>query len=314
VLNFGGFGPIFALPAGFKLRLGSRTIDEFVSGTFPVGNFTIGYLRIPSFAPGSVANALSQLEGEVAFFKQNTDGLVIDEMRNPGGIVYYTTEIARRLIPGGFRTIGFQLRATREWVNTFSSYYENAKAVGAPAVVIAFYKSYLDDVNAAYSGGRGDTGPLPLDQIFLSPQPFSPSIDVPALKDNGGNVIGYDKPMLLLVDEFSVSGGDAFAAVMQDNKAATLFGHRTGGLGGTNVNYTAGSYSEAVVGVTRGLMVRKAPVVTQDFPTTQYVENVGVRPEIESDYMTLDNLLQNGAPFVNAFSQAIANLITASKK
>jgi hypothetical protein len=33
------------------------------------------------------------------------------------------------------------------------------------------------------------------------------------------------------------------------------------------------------------------------------VENIGVRPEIQADYMTRDNLTQNGKPFVDTFSR-----------
>jgi hypothetical protein len=58
--------------------------------------------------------------------------------------------------------------------------------------------------------------------------------------------------------------------------------------------------------MTIGLQVRKAPIATSDYPTTPYIENVGVRPDVVSDYMTRDNLLQNGAPFVNGFLQSMA--------
>jgi len=50
--------------------------------------------------------------------------------------------------------------------------------------------------------------------------------------------------------------------------------------------------------------VRKQPVTTPDYPTTSYIENVGVRPDILMDYMTLDNLLNRGATFVSAFTAA----------
>ena len=43
-----------------------------------------------------------------------------------------------------------------------------------------------------------------------------------------------------------------------------------------------------------------------------YIENIGVRPDIAVDYMTRWNLLSAGAPFVQAFIQAIEQLVTAS--
>ena len=56
-------------------------------------------------------------------------------------------------------------------------------------------------------------------------------------------------------------------------------------------------------------MVRNEQVYTADFPTTSYIENVGVRPNIEVDYMTEANLTDNGKAFVDAFTAAILDLL-----
>ena len=61
--------------------------------------------------------------------------------------------------------------------------------------------------------------------------------------------------------------------------------------------------------MTRGLMNRPKAITVEGFPTTTHIENVGVRPDIEVDYMTKDNLLQRGKPFVDAFTAAMVNLI-----
>ena len=60
-------------------------------------------------------------------------------------------------------------------------------------------------------------------------------------------------------------------------------------------------------------MNRKNPVVTEDYPAAPYVENIGVRPEITVDYMTRDNLMQNGRPFVDAFVTAMVDHIRKSQ-
>jgi hypothetical protein len=52
-------------------------------------------------------------------------------------------------------------------------------------------------------------------------------------------------------------------------------------------------------------MNRKNPIVTAEYPTAPYVENIGVRPEITVDYMTIDNFSRGGKPFVDAFVAAI---------
>lgn len=56
-------------------------------------------------------------------------------------------------------------------------------------------------------------------------------------------------------------------------------------------------------------MVRKAPIMTAEFGPTPYVENVGVSPEIEQDYMTIDNLTNAGAPFIRGFTKAIVDRV-----
>src|SRR5438093_13358913 len=86
VNGFGAQSPIFvaSMPAGFTRRLGA-TADVFYSGTFQSGGFKIGYIRIPSFSPPNSTTAINIFRGEIAFLEQNTDGLIIDDMRNPGG-------------------------------------------------------------------------------------------------------------------------------------------------------------------------------------------------------------------------------------
>jgi C-terminal processing protease CtpA/Prc len=96
--------------------------------------------------------------------------------------------------------------------------------------------------------------------------------------------------VLLLTDEMSASSADIFSALVQDNHIASLFGYRTMGAGGSPEQTEAGVYSEGLTSVTRSLAVRLQPVVTPDYPTTSYVENVGVRPDLPFDYMTADNL------------------------
>jgi C-terminal processing protease CtpA/Prc len=121
----------------------------------------------------------------------------------------------------------------------------------------------------------------------------------------------YTKPILLLVDEMSASAADFFASMLQDNHIAPLFGYRTMGAGGSPGSFSIGIYTEGHTYVTRSLLVRAQPVATPEYPTTSYIENVGVRPETVVDYMTTDNLLNQGRTFVNAFSAAAEALIQA---
>ena len=111
--GFGSLNPIFVnalANARFTRRLGGSAADFFYSGTFKYEELTIGYIRIPSYSPTSTAAALTQFEREIAFFNANTDGLIVDEMRNPGGNLCYGEDIAARLATDYFRATGFRLR------------------------------------------------------------------------------------------------------------------------------------------------------------------------------------------------------------
>jgi hypothetical protein len=84
---------------------------------------------------------------------------------------------------------------------------------------------------------------------------------------------------------------------------------RTMGAGGSVRSYPAVAYTEATISVTVSLMNRGRVIQTPDYPPTPHIENVGVRPDIVNDYMTRQNLMTGGAPFVQAFTAAIVNQI-----
>jgi C-terminal processing protease CtpA/Prc len=230
--------------------------------------------------------------------QQTTDGLILDIMRNPGGDVCFAEDLLTRVNPNSYRTVGLEIRATRSWVMDFLQALENAMAFGADDATVQQLQNNLSAVQQAFHHPSGRTAPLPV---------CGPSLDM------NGRMNAYTKPIMLLTDEFTSSAADLFAAVMQDNGRALLFGNRTMGAGG-NVNlYEATTYSEGFAYVTESLMSRKNRITTMEFPATTYIENVGVRPDIVRDYMTSDNLVNNGSTFVKAFTDAMATYIYSTR-
>jgi PDZ domain/Peptidase family S41 len=132
VLGVGARSPIYTPPAGFVTRLGTQPAHFFFSGTYASNGVRIGLLRIPSEAPPSTAVALQQLNQEIAFFNSNTDVLVVDITRNPGGNLTTAEAFAQRLIPNTFRTVGFEFRATALEVSLFAQRLTLAQNSGAP--------------------------------------------------------------------------------------------------------------------------------------------------------------------------------------
>lgn len=304
LLGYGSRTPVFDLPAGFVQRLGKVPSDFFYSGTFQAGTLRIGYIRIPTYAPPSTSTALTQFETEMAYFQDNTDGLIVDEMRNTGGSLCFGENIAARLIPYPFHTTAYEIRATRSRVISFYNSLSFARAAGLDQWMIDLYEMIFDELYQAYTENRGRTGPLPL---------CSPSIDRQPAMDRTGKVIAYTKPVIMLIDDFSTSTADSVPGMFQDARRGLLVGLRTNGAGGNNTSIAAGAYSEGFAGMTLALQIRANPIVTSDFPTTAYIENVGVRPDVEIDYMTRENLLTRGKPFMDAVTATMVNYIKTGK-
>jgi hypothetical protein len=85
------------------------------------------------------------------------------------------------------------------------------------------------------------------------------------------------------------------------------------GAGGNVVSYQSGSYSELGFSVTQSLMHRQQPGAVPGYPASSYVENVGVHPEIEEEYMTRDNLVNGGRPYVEVFTRAMVEHIRRNR-
>jgi hypothetical protein len=168
---------------------------------------------------------------------------------------------------------------------------------GASPFVIETYTQILKKMEEAYRGNRPRTEPVPACSLQLHG-------NAPALGAQG-NVAAYTKPLIVLVDEFTISAGDIFAAMLQDNQRGPLVGTRTNGAGGSVLGFLAGAYSEATAGNTNSLVTRIAPVEVPGYPATHYIENVGAHADVHLDYMTRANLVTGGRPFVEAVTSTI---------
>jgi len=305
VLGLGSRTPVFVagLPANFVQRLGRTPTEFHFSGTYEADGLRIGYLRIPNFAPPSEATATTELQNEIAYLEQNTDGLVVDVMRNTGGGCYMLTA-ASYLIPTPFFFFGEEVRVTIARINGIAAALAAAINSGAPPFIIQIYQDILAQLQLAYSEGRPRTPPLPACSLQMHG-------NEPA-RDAQGNILAYTKPLIVLIDEFSISAGDIFPAMLQDNQRGPLVGTRTNGAGGSVSGFLVGTYSESVAGNTNTLVTRIAPVQVPGYPVAHYIENIGAHADIPLDYMTRANLLLGGRPFVDGFTGVIVNEIRGS--
>jgi C-terminal processing protease CtpA/Prc len=306
--------PYYAPPAGFQVRVGLASSDPFLTGVYRSGQNRIGLIRIPNFAPSLPSSVvLNLLNNEIAYMRANTDGLVVDVTRNTGGGCI-GLDYAARLIPNRFWFFGEQLRPTQSLIATYDTYLNAARQLGAEQWVIDTYEVRLAELKSSLRENRAMTGPIPAcGSSLVSPAFQPPSFENEPFTAPDGTVLAYDKPLIVLVDEFSLSMGDIFPAMMQDNKRGPIVGMRTGGLGGSVSAWPAGFYGEASATNTNSLVVRRDNVISPDMPAAPFVENIGVIPDIELDYMTRSNLLSRGRDFVNAFTRIIDDEIAKSK-
>jgi len=297
ILNFGALPPVWDLPSSFQIHLGEGKYDDFYTGVMISHGFRIGYLRIPSFDPSSADEALSQLDSEIQYLEANSDGLVLDVMRNPGGLLCYQEDLMMRVMPGSWRAIGLQMRPDWSIVAALQEGVASARAAGWSAQDVQTYQELADEFRAAYDGNRLT---VPSSVCYLG-------LDRPPAAQP------YTKPILLLVDEFSASAADCFAALFQDNQRGKLFGYRTNGAGGSVVDLPVGFYSEfGEAYVTNSLMYRPNAVAANGYALSHTIENAGVQPDVPFDYMQPEVLRLRGKPFVDAFlAELVAELKAA---
>jgi hypothetical protein len=301
-LGEGLLKPIFQLPDDFQQRLGSSPFDAFFSGIYQAGGYKIGFLRVGTFQIMDTTAALQQLDAEVQYLGENTDGLILDIMRNNGGNANYQDDVARRFFPTTFKTLAEQIRPTHDVVQAAAGALMDARQATPPNPdLIAHLQQVYDELNSAYTKGRRLTRPLlPRNTTAL----LSPA------RDREGNVIAYSKPILLLVDENTACGAEAFAAVFQDNRRGPVVGKRTQGVGGARSNPLGGFFSEATLSVTRTLFVREQPGRSKPI----YIQNTGVTPDIFLDFMTRENLTGGGRVFVEGFTRSMVSYLRAPSR
>jgi C-terminal processing protease CtpA/Prc len=320
ILNVGSVAPIYlkGLPSTFVQRLGTRSSDFFFSGIYTASGKKIGIIRIPDFCGSDPAcsvdfldSAVAQFQREITYMKQNTDALVVDVSRNPGGYGFYGLQLLDRLTDKPYTHAGFILRPQYADVVNLNQALDPTNPFGLEQWQLDATRAFRDEILQAYQSNRGLTGPLPIDFGYSSDPADVPaySFSHPALVDASGKAIGYDKPVLCLVDEGSYSAAELFSSAFQDAKRGPVMGMGTGGLGGGRSDVTTGIYSEAATSVTVTQLLRSQPIANPDFMAAPYIENIGVRPDLALDFMTVDNLSSGGMAYVNAFTAAVVNLL-----
>lgn len=233
----------------------------------------IGYIRIAAY-DGSTAET-RQFLTIMQHMNQITDGLIIDQIHNPGGSVFYLYALVSTMATQPMKTPAHRMSLLQEDIAEVLPEIEQLKKVkndddakkifggdsieGYPAdyQLSQFFLTYLNFKVDQWGKGKTLTDPhfLGLDQIMPHPEGT------------------YTKPILIVVDQLDFSGGDFFPAIMQDNKRATIFGTRTAGAGG----YVLSVQYPNIMGVQQFSVTGSIAERVNMNP----IENLGVTPDIQ---------------------------------
>lgn len=260
----------------------------------------IGYVRIASYeGEAKEAAAFGQL---VTKFQAETDALVIDQVNNPGGSLFYMYALLSRLtdkpLVAPTQKVAVGEEDAYESLQTLMAAQqvgseEQVKQILGPSIggyvtTLKLWKqmvAYAAFVYQELRAGKRLTDIFP----FLGIDKIAPH---PTER--------YTKPILLLINELDFSCGDFFPAILQDNGRATVFGVRTAGAGGAvKATQFPNQFGIAGLAYTWTIALR-----TSGKP----IENLGVTPDI--GYQTTEEDLKSGfAGYARAVQAALANLL-----
>ncbi|MBI4356590.1 MAG: protease-like activity factor CPAF [Gammaproteobacteria bacterium] len=276
-------------------------LSSFYAYLFELPNQkVIGYVRIPHF----MGNALAVFEFSqiIKHFESKADALVVDEMNNPGGSLFYMYALASMLSDQALVTPRHRMSITPSDVKgayQALEILEQVEGTGQAKAVLGlnlngypmtyefanFMRGYYEFIIAQWEAGKRLTEPYYIAGIdHIAPYPEAQ----------------FTKPILLLVNSLVFSGGDFFAAILQDNERATLLGSRTAGAGGFVVTEQASNlFGIEDIAITASIAERK---------NKKPIENLGVNPDIAYSF-TVDDLRENYTGYVSAIHAGLGKLL-----
>ncbi len=233
--------------------------DPFVAYYHPTEKGNVGYLRIPHYYwlddnnSNYASEVFSQYEYAISVLEKNTVGLIIDQDHNCGGSVDYLEDMISLFTQKPVLPMQFELLANK---TTYIDYANDIQNWTTPHTILEEQvKKVQELIYNSWSKGH-----------FLTPKTSISGKDwiYP-------HRIHYTKPIVMLIDELSGSGGDAFPSLMQGYGLAKLLGTRTSGLGGHVTQMPSLNYSAMEYRMTRSLFYR---------PDGVAVENNGAVPDV----------------------------------
>jgi len=218
----------------------------------------IGYIRIHSFDIGD-PNLGQYVAILKEFNRRHIKRVIIDTLDNLGGSLTHGLRMANLLTTKSVEYPQMQLGLNSAWLDAFN----NEATYGTTPSDREWSRRIFDDLYAQAKSGQRLSKPISALALDPDVNNFPKTDALPA-----------DSKIVVLINEMCVSMCDIFAAVVKDNKLATLMGTQTMGGGGNIVNH----YEAPGIGIhlsqTQSLILRKDGT---------YIENHGIEPDVAVD-------------------------------
>ncbi len=260
----------------------------------------VGYVRIATYKAG--VDESQEFNDLMELMQNETDALVIDQINNPGGSLFFLYSLLSYLTDKPLYTPKHRISLNQKDISFVLKYIplfeliendDDAKAVigqsfdGMPVTyqLAQFMLNYFRFIIEQWEIGNTLTEPSYVYGVdFINPSPY----------------VNFTKPILLLVNELDFSGGDFFPAILQDNQRAVLLGTKTAGAGGMvdKVNYIN------LLGIEQISLTASIAARVDQNP----IENLGVTPDIKYE-LTADDLQNGYQGYVEAINNALDALM-----
>ncbi|MBL6988995.1 MAG: protease-like activity factor CPAF [Bacteriovoracaceae bacterium] len=261
----------------------------------------IGYIRIPHYSGSE--ERFKAFKKIIKKYDAVTDGLIIDQINNPGGSLFYiyalisvltdktivTPKEQETIVPSNVKSAYTYLPLLSDIRNDeeVHKFFGEKNWNGYPLnmLTIYFLKGYFRHIIKQWELGNRLATPF----YMWGTDHVNPDKEV-----------NYTKPIVVLTNELDFSGGDFFPAILQDNKRATILGTRTAGAGG----YVQQIRYPNMLGLSYFSYTGSIAKRVNNEP----IENLGVTPDVEYSH-TAKDYQENFVDYKEKINKTIKSLL-----
>jgi hypothetical protein len=259
----------------------------------------IGYLRLPHYMGDE--EELKEFGITMNLFQRRTDALILDQINNPGGSVFYLYALASTLTDRPLFAPKHHIAMTQEEIfvaNLLLPYLEQVTndetardmlgdTIGGYPVDYRFVRIMIDFCHFLID--QWEQGKIYSEATHL--------FGVDEIRPHAQ--YRYTKPVLVLINSLDFSGGDFFPAILQDNQRATTLGTRTAGAGGYVLSTEFPNHTGMKSFVMTGSLAERI--------NQQPIENLGIIPDIHYE-LTATDLQENYKEYVQVILETVESL------